>query len=59
MAEEGKIEKGVVSMLKLNMGVRSDERLLIATGVSTSLEQAYALSIQWAQSSKRDKVSSL
>ena len=36
MAEKEKIEKGVVSMLKLNIGVKSGERLLIATGVSTS-----------------------
>ena len=59
MAEKGKIEKGVVSMLKLNTGVKSGERLLIATDVSTSFGQSYALSIQWAQSSKRDEVSSL
>lgn len=46
MPEKGKIEKGVVSMLKLNMGVKSGERLLIATDVSTSLGQSYALGIQ-------------
>jgi len=45
MAEEGKIEKGVASMLKLNMGVKSGERLLIATDVSTSFGQSYALGI--------------
>jgi len=49
----------MVSMLKLSIGVKSGERLLIATGASTSFGQAYALSIQWAQSSKRDEVSSL
>jgi len=49
----------MVSMLNLNTGVKSGERLLIATDVSTSFGQAYALGIQWAQSSKRDKVSSL
>jgi len=59
MAEKEKIEKGVVSMLKLNIGVKSGERLLIVTGVSTSFGQAYELGIQWVQSSKRDKVSSL
>jgi len=46
MPEKGKIEKGMVSMLKLNMGVKSGERLLIATDVSTSLGQSYALGIQ-------------
>jgi len=44
---------------KLNMGVKSGERLLIATGVSTSFGQAYELGIQWAQNSKKDEASSL
>jgi len=59
MVEKGKIEKGVVSMLKLNMGVKSGERLLIATDVSTSFGQSYALGIQLVQNSKRDEASSL
>ncbi|MCD6599208.1 MAG: aminopeptidase [Dehalococcoidia bacterium] len=38
MVEKGKIEKGVVSMLKLNMGLKSSERLLIVTDVPTSAD---------------------
>ena len=53
MVEKGKIEKGVVSMLKLNMGVKSGERLLITTDVSTSVEWIKKESRELAQMMER------
>lgn len=53
MVEKGKIEKGVVSMFKLNMGVKSGERLLITTDVSTSVEWIKKESRELAQMMER------
>jgi len=38
MVEKGKIEPGVINMLKVNMGVKSSERLLVVTDVPTTEE---------------------
>lgn len=38
MIDKGKIEQGVISMLKVNMGVRSGEKLLVVTDVPTTQE---------------------
>lgn len=38
MIEKEKIKQGIINMLKVNMGIKSGEKLLIITDVPTSME---------------------
>ncbi|MCK4387250.1 MAG: hypothetical protein KAW00_00630, partial [Dehalococcoidia bacterium] len=38
MVEKGRIEQGVINMFKVNMGVKSGEKLLVVSDVPTAEE---------------------
>jgi len=49
MIEKRKIEQGVINMLKVNMGLKRDEKLLVVTDVPTSAEWVKKESKELAQ----------